>query len=129
MVDLDDLRKVRVVSKDLSLDLWLEAERPWNGLRHDLTQRRRILALSRSRELSLVGADDAIRAYAAYTLNRAGTNKHINAQAAQLLHQFAGMNLDSNDKASTKAALPKRPTPASVPLTEIVKFKKIRSFK
>lgn len=124
LVDLEDLRTVRMVDASLTEIFTLEAASPWNLHAHDLTLRRRILKLSRSGELEIEGAQSAISAYTAYTLTSAEAGR-ANAvdQAAQLMQLVTQGGL---------AVAPPRATPAptqretEVPRSGRVSFDHIR---
>lgn len=85
IVDLEDLRTITLVDESLRPIRTLHAASPWRKHRHDITTRRRILALSRSGDLEIRGADSAVAAYAAYTLTQAGKSVVAADQAARLI--------------------------------------------
>lgn len=84
-IDLEDLRTAVLQDNKFNHIATLVAASPWDTHKHDITTRRRILKLSRSGELEIVGAQSAVSAYAAYTLQTAGRNRASADQAARLL--------------------------------------------
>jgi len=125
LIDLEDLRTVRMVDDSLTELFILEAAPPWNVHAHDLTLRRRILKLSRSGELEIQGAHSAVSAYAAYTLASAETGRASAAdQAAQLLQLMSHGVLDASPCPATSEEM--TPSAPDIPRTGRVSFDYIR---
>jgi len=96
LIDLEDLRTIVMVDERLNELLVLRAAAPWHITQHDLTTRRRIRKLSRSGELEILGAHDAIAAYAAYTLKAAQAGRGSADPLARLLQLASGGQLASS---------------------------------
>ena len=97
MIDYEDLRTITLVDDSLRPVRTLYAADPWRRHRHDITTRRRILALSRSGELVIQGADSAVAAYAAFTLAQAGQSAAAADQAARLMQLAYGGDVADTD--------------------------------
>ncbi|MDR3443715.1 hypothetical protein [Dyella sp.] len=95
IIDYEDLRTIVLVDESLRPIRTLYAVDPWRRHRHDITTRRRILALSRSGQLEIHGASSAVAAYAAYTITKAGESVVAADQAARMM-QLANSN-DSDE--------------------------------
>lgn len=105
MVDLDDLRSIIMVDEKLEEVLTLYAVGPWRLTQHDLTTRRRILRLVRSGQLEILGAQDAIIAYTAFT-SRAATKKRGASDELVRMQQLEAKGLLGSipDREKTKSA-------------------------
>lgn len=123
-VDLEDLRTILLVDKSSKIVCTMHAAEPWRLCRHDVTTRRRILALCRSGELEIRGATCAITAYAAYTAmaaqNRSAAADQL-ARLIQLLPASAGIT-------EAPANIPAATGARQLPLTGSVSFSDLEEF-
>ena len=128
IVDYEDLRTISLVDDSLRVVRVLTAADPWRRQRHDISMRRRILALSRSGELEIRGVESAVAAFAAYTFAQAGRSVVAADQAARLMQLAHGdegnpcstLMKDANhvDHRSTK-----QPISGAVSFNEVEEFR------